>query len=89
MHYELPAHSIVLATQSEFFDTALRSKFAGGDAKELSFVSLKEVCMPIESLRVHVYGRVFGEHYGVDRSARYGAHPARRARLTAMHMTTS
>jgi hypothetical protein len=35
--YELPAHSVVLVSQSPYFKTALSSNFREGRAKEFSF----------------------------------------------------
>ena len=51
--YHIPAHSIILATQSSYFDTALKSQFSEGRTKQFHF---KEGSM-------HAYWRVFAFMY--------------------------
>jgi hypothetical protein len=51
--YEMPAHSIVLAAQSDYFDRALDSKMKEGQTRSICF----------EEGSAHAYWRVFEYMY--------------------------
>lgn len=60
--HELPTHSLVLATQSEFFNTALKGPFVEGNTKEFRFTEGS----------MHAHWRVFEYMY----TGRYSEDPA-------------